>query len=81
MMKMPIEFGIAYELQERNPHSIRRALTFAEFTRTAKANGAVVALEELRCANMMLSAQLEWALAAIVELQDEVRLLQGQVFR
>jgi L-lactate utilization protein LutC len=80
MMKMPSEFGTAKELRELNPQAIRMALTFNELTRTAKANGAVVALEELRSANMMLSAQLEWALAAIDELQDQVRLLQGQVF-
>ncbi len=76
MMKMPVEFGTAYEMQTRNPQSVRRALTYNEFVRTSKDAGASVALEELRSANMMLSAQLEWALAAIVELQEEVKALR-----
>lgn len=77
MMEMPSEFGTAKELRQRVSDSVAVALIASEMVKKSKTLGLDMKVEELKVLLMMQAAQLEWALAAIDELQGEVAMLRG----
>lgn len=81
MLKMPKEFGTADELLAHVPVTIQQhaflGKMYENLRETKGLSSHDTQIAGMRVMVLNLAAQLEWALAAIDELQTEVAMLRG----